>query len=125
MTSCCEPDPERLFSLFRDLVGIDSESGKEGRISSYLKDFASSLGLECHEDGAGKTTGGESGNLIIGVPEKGSFKDGPIMLNECVHDPSACVFGDDCPVQEIWCDAQSYCRIKIKTIKEILHTICQ
>ena len=33
--------------------------------------------------------------------------DGPITLNECVPDRSACVFGDDCPVHEIWCDTQT------------------
>ncbi len=32
--------------------------------------------------------------------------DGPIVLNECVFDASACVFGDDCPVQDVWCNAQ-------------------
>lgn len=32
--------------------------------------------------------------------------DGPIMLNECVFDANACVFGDDCPVQDVWCNAQ-------------------
>ena len=33
--------------------------------------------------------------------------DGPITLNECVPDRSACVFGDDCPVHDIWCDTQT------------------
>ena len=33
--------------------------------------------------------------------------DGPITLNECVPDRSACVFGDDCPVHDIWCDTQA------------------
>ena len=33
--------------------------------------------------------------------------DGPITLNECVMDPSGCPFGDDCPVHEIWCEAQT------------------
>lgn len=33
--------------------------------------------------------------------------DGPIMLNECVHDPKACIFGENCSVREIWCDAQA------------------
>ena len=33
--------------------------------------------------------------------------DGPIMLNECVLDSKACIFGDDCPVQRIWSDAQA------------------
>ena len=33
--------------------------------------------------------------------------DGPILLNECVAGNGACTFGDDCPMQPIWCDAQS------------------
>ncbi|MEE8122125.1 MAG: Rrf2 family transcriptional regulator [Anaerolineales bacterium] len=33
--------------------------------------------------------------------------DGPIMLNECVFDANACVFGDDCPVHDVWCSAQA------------------
>jgi DNA-binding IscR family transcriptional regulator len=32
--------------------------------------------------------------------------DGPIALNECVNDESACSFGEDCPLRPIWCDAQ-------------------
>ena len=32
--------------------------------------------------------------------------DGPILLNECVGDSSACVFGDDCLMKPVWCDAQ-------------------
>jgi Rrf2 family protein len=30
--------------------------------------------------------------------------DGPITLNECVADSSACTFGDECPVHSIWCE---------------------
>ena len=33
--------------------------------------------------------------------------DGPILLNECVGGNGACTFGDNCPMQPIWCDAQS------------------
>lgn len=33
--------------------------------------------------------------------------DGPITLNECVTDPSVCVFGDDCKVHKVWCEAQA------------------
>jgi Rrf2 family protein len=34
--------------------------------------------------------------------------DGPILLNECVVDHGvSCVFGDDCPMQPVWCEAQS------------------
>jgi len=32
--------------------------------------------------------------------------DGPIKLNECVFDANACVFGNNCPVQDVWCNAQ-------------------
>jgi len=32
--------------------------------------------------------------------------DGPISLNECVHDPSVCSFGDNCPIHEVWCEAK-------------------
>lgn len=32
--------------------------------------------------------------------------DGPIQLNECVGDHSACSFGNDCPMKPVWCDAQ-------------------
>jgi Rrf2 family protein len=33
--------------------------------------------------------------------------DGPISLNECTEDPSACSFGEDCPLRPLWCDTQS------------------
>jgi Rrf2 family protein len=32
--------------------------------------------------------------------------DGPILLNECVGDPSDCEFSGDCPMHPIWEDAQ-------------------
>jgi Rrf2 family protein len=33
--------------------------------------------------------------------------DGPIALCECVLDASACPFCNECPVNEVWCQAQS------------------
>lgn len=33
--------------------------------------------------------------------------DGPITLNECVDDPSVCSFGDNCPIHDIFREAQS------------------
>jgi Rrf2 family protein len=33
--------------------------------------------------------------------------DGPVALNECVSDPDACAYRDDCPVHDIWCEAQA------------------
>jgi Rrf2 family protein len=33
--------------------------------------------------------------------------DGPIGLNECVNDPTVCSFGKNCPLHEVWCEAQA------------------
>ncbi len=32
--------------------------------------------------------------------------DGPILLNDCVADSSACKYDDACPLKPVWCDAQ-------------------
>jgi Rrf2 family protein len=32
--------------------------------------------------------------------------DGPILLNECVGDGTACSFNESCPMKPVWCDAQ-------------------
>jgi Rrf2 family protein len=32
--------------------------------------------------------------------------DGPIMLNECVNDGGTCTFEKECPLHDIWCEAQ-------------------
>ncbi len=32
--------------------------------------------------------------------------DGPIALNECTYDPSVCPFGKNCPIHDVWCQAQ-------------------
>lgn len=33
--------------------------------------------------------------------------DGPITLNECTEEPSACPFGEECPLRSLWCDTQA------------------
>ena len=33
--------------------------------------------------------------------------DGPLALNECVIEPQRCPMSSDCPVRDVWCDAQS------------------
>ncbi|GAB4543103.1 MAG: Rrf2 family transcriptional regulator [Anaerolineales bacterium] len=40
--------------------------------------------------------------------------DGPIQLNECVHDSSACAFSDDCPMRPVWCNAQEELVARLK-----------
>ncbi|MGD8554925.1 MAG: Rrf2 family transcriptional regulator [Anaerolineales bacterium] len=33
--------------------------------------------------------------------------DGPITVNECVPDAGACIFGDKCPVHDVWSQVQT------------------
>jgi Rrf2 family protein len=33
--------------------------------------------------------------------------DGPMLLNDCVADPSLCAMGPDCNVHQVWCQAQA------------------
>jgi Rrf2 family protein len=33
--------------------------------------------------------------------------DGPISLNECCSAPETCLFGENCPLRPLWCEAQS------------------
>jgi Rrf2 family protein len=33
--------------------------------------------------------------------------DGPMLLNECVSDPSLCPLGENCAVHRVWCQAQA------------------
>jgi Rrf2 family protein len=33
--------------------------------------------------------------------------DGPMMVNECTHDPSQCPLGSTCSVREVWCEVRA------------------
>lgn len=33
--------------------------------------------------------------------------DGPLSLNECTQNPSACPFGETCPLHSLWCETQA------------------
>ncbi len=50
----------------------------------------------------------------ISVLEVVEAIDGPISLNECTEDPSACPFGEECPLRPLWCDTQSELVKKLK-----------
>jgi len=41
--------------------------------------------------------------------------DGPIQLNECVEGAGVCSFEGECPLQPVWCDAQSELVKKLKS----------
>ena len=87
-----------------------SQIAKEQRIPpSFLAKIISQLSIA----GLLQTSRGARGGVMLArSPEEITLLDvvesidGPIALNECVHDDGACSFGDDCPLRPIWCDAQ-------------------
>jgi len=104
-----------------------SEIAREQRIPpSFLAKIVSQLSVA----GVVQTSRGARGGVAlarspndISLLEVIEAIDGPIMLNECVDDPSACFFGEDCPVQGVWCDAQSSLVHKLRaTDFEVLAT---
>ena len=56
--------------------------------------------------------GARGGVTLARAPEKITLLqvveaiDGPIRLNECVHEDGMCAFSEDCPLEPIWKDAQ-------------------
>lgn len=76
------PEQSLVFSLFKELAGINSESGHEGGVARFIKSFFDKLGLPAIEDNTGKATGGECGNILIKVPGRGSSVD-PVIF--CSH----------------------------------------
>lgn len=59
---------ERLVDEFLTLVQIDSFAGEERDVSDYLRRQLTRLGLNVMEDDAGKTIGGNAGNIIARMP---------------------------------------------------------
>lgn len=41
--------------------------------------------------------------------------DGPIKLNDCTDNATECPFGEDCPLQEVWCTTQEELVNKLRT----------
>jgi Rrf2 family protein len=88
-----------------------SRIAQEMRIPpSFLAKIVSQLSVA----GVVQTSRGARGGVSLAREPKGislleviEAIDGPITLNECVPDRSACVFGDDCPVHDIWCETQT------------------
>ena len=58
---------DRLIKLFMEMVEVSSVSGQEGAFRDYLKRHFADRGLQCEEDDAGRTLGGDSGNLLIKI----------------------------------------------------------
>lgn len=95
----------------RDRRAATSQIAQEKQIPpSFLAKIVSQLSVA----GLLQTSRGAKGGVSLAKsPEKISLLevveaiDGPILLNECVADPSACAFGDTCQMKPVWCDAQA------------------
>lgn len=65
--------------------------------------------------------GAHGGVSLARLPEKISLLevveaiDGPISLNECTLNPGVCVFGTECSLHPVWCEAQKDLVVKLKT----------
>lgn len=55
---------EQIIQEFQELVRVDSASGKERAIADMLRSKLQTLGFSVHEDNAGSSFGGDTGNLI-------------------------------------------------------------
>jgi len=101
-----------LAGLENDQRAATSQIAQEQRIPpSFLAKIVSQLSVA----GLLQTSRGARGGVSLArAPEEISLLevveaiDGPIYLNECVADKgSSCIFGEDCPVQPVWCEAQA------------------
>ncbi len=57
-------DQKRVIDNFMEMVKISSPSKKERKMADYLTKALNDLGLEVHEDNAGKIQGGNCGNIV-------------------------------------------------------------
>jgi Rrf2 family protein len=99
-----------LAQLGPDRRAATSQIAKEQQIPpSFLAKIVSQLSVA----GLLQTSRGARGGVSLARdPENISLLevveaiDGPIVLNECVVDHSACSFSEGCLLQPVWCDAQ-------------------
>src|SRR5512139_4154277 len=99
-----------LAKLGPDRRAATSQIAQEQRIPpSFLAKIVSQLSVA----GLLQTSRGARGRVSLARPAEAislldvvEAIDGPILLNECVADHSACSFGSSCPIKPVWCDAQ-------------------
>lgn len=100
-----------LANLAPESRAATSQIAEEQRIPpSFLAKIVSQLSVA----GLLQTSRGARGGVSLArTPDDISFLevveaiDGPILLNECVVDGSACTFGETCALRPVFCDAQA------------------
>ena len=100
-----------LSNLGPDRRAATSQIAEDQQIPpSFLAKIVSQLSVA----GLLQTSRGARGGVSLArSPDEISFLevveaiDGPILLNECVADASACTFGETCTLRPVFCDAQA------------------
>ena len=100
-----------LAQLGPERRAATSQIAQEKQIPpSFLAKIVSQLSVA----GLLQTSRGARGGVALArTPEEISVLevveaiDGPILLNECVANSGNCVFGDNCAMKPLWCDAQA------------------
>jgi Rrf2 family protein len=87
--------------------------------SSFLAKIISQLSVA----GLIHTSRGAHGGVSLAkAPDKISVLDvieaidGPVMLNECTHNPGICIFTNDCPMRVMWCEIRKDLVNKLESI---------
>jgi Rrf2 family protein len=108
-----------LVQLGADRRAATSQIAQEKQIPpSFLAKIVSQLSVA----GLLQTSRGAHGGVSLARPPEAislldvvEAIDGPILLNECVEDSGACVFGESCQIKPVWCDAQRELVERLKT----------
>ncbi len=117
-----------LVDLGSERRAATSQIAEEQNIPpSFLAKIVSQLSVA----GLLQTSRGARGGVSLArPPDKISLLevveaiDGPILLNECVVDSGACVFGENCALRPVFCDAQAELvnRLERTTFDKVAHT---
>ena len=85
-----------------------------GRAQQIPVTFLAKIVAQLAAAGILRSTRGAHGGVALGRPADEislldivEAIDGPILLNECVADPTLCPLGDGCAVHRVWCLAQA------------------
>ncbi len=91
----------------------NASTGKIAREKSIPPSFLAKIVSQLSVAGLLQTARGAKGGVKLAKPAEAislldvvEAIDGPIMLNDCVSDPSSCPQDDDCPLKPVWCEAQ-------------------
>jgi Rrf2 family protein len=117
-----------LVNLGDERRAATSQIAEEQKIPpSFLAKIVSQLSVA----GLLQTSRGARGGVSLArSPEKISLLevveaiDGPILLNECVIDSGVCVFGENCALRPVFCDAQAELvnRLERTTFDKVVQT---